>query len=133
MGRNFPSVGKSYSMEQLETEFGKDNCPSCPLVYHLGTSFILKIAESTRPAVDCMQTLCPNGNKTISYGTVWSIMETLGPIWWHLDICRSKLEGSSNNNFILNQMSATHLSTQRLGSDFSTSISFCRWHCCYCR
>lgn len=75
-------------MEQLETEFGKDNCPSCPLAYHLGTSFILKIAESTRPAVDCMQTLCPGSALTEirqlavgQCGLSWRPWVQFGGIW----------------------------------------------------
>lgn len=43
-------------MEELETEFSKDNCCDCPLAYHLGTRFILKIGESVRPAVASLET-----------------------------------------------------------------------------
>lgn len=46
-------------MEQLEPEFSKDNYPGCPLAHHLETSFILEIAENTRPAVDSMQISYP--------------------------------------------------------------------------
>lgn len=59
LAENFPRTGEDNPMGHLEAEFSKDNCPSCPLVNHLGTNFILKIAENYKPAVDAMQTSGP--------------------------------------------------------------------------
>lgn len=44
--------------------------------------------------VSCINT---NRNKTVSSRRVCSTMVTLGPNWWHLDIC-----SSLKNNFIFN-------------------------------
>lgn len=86
-----------------------------------------KYKASSRLHGNILSCISSNRNKTISCETVCS-MVTLGPIWWHLDICRS-----SNNNFVLTQMAATHLSTERLGRDFSISVSYCRCRCPYYR
>lgn len=59
LAENFPRTEEDNPMEHLEAEFIKDNCPGCPLVSHLGTNSILKIAENYKPAVDAMQTSGP--------------------------------------------------------------------------